>query len=53
MFYLTGTILIVLSLFLLLWAVKDIMKNKKKVSIIILLFLAPIIGPILYFQAKR
>jgi hypothetical protein len=52
MYYLTGTVLIVLSLFLLLWAVMDIKKNRKGFSIILLLLLLPIIGPILYFQFK-
>ncbi len=46
-------VLIALSAFLLVWAISDIIKQKRNRLIILLLLLAPIIGPIIYFQASR
>ncbi len=52
MYYFLGSLLIILSLFLFLWAVADILKKNKNKSLIFLLLLTPIIGPLIYFQKK-
>lgn len=51
-YYLLAGILILLNLVLLTWAIMDIVKNKKNRGLILLLFLTPYIGPIIYFQSK-
>ncbi|MBO7616168.1 MAG: PLDc N-terminal domain-containing protein [Bacteroidales bacterium] len=45
---------LILEIILLVWAIFDIVKYKPKNSIlwIILCFVLPVIGPILYFQLK-
>ncbi len=53
MYYFLGTLLILLSLFLLIWAIVDIIKNNENKSQILLLLLTPIIGPLIYFQNKK
>ena len=52
-YIITGTLLILLSLWLLNWAILDIIKKKRNKSIIILLLIAPIIGPLIYFQITK
>lgn len=49
---LLAAFLLLLSLFLLAWSIADIIKRRKNKSIIVLLLLAPIIGPLIYFQLR-
>ena len=46
-------VLILLALILLAWAINDIISQKQNKVLIPLLLLAPIIGPIIYFQTKQ
>lgn len=48
-----GVLLLLLVLALWIWAVKDIVSNRQNKVLILLLFLAPIVGPLIYFQTKR
>ncbi len=52
-YYIITTVLVILSVFLLGWAINDIIRHKKNKGIILLLILAPIIGPLIYFQTSR
>ncbi len=45
--------LIILSAALLAWAIVDIVRHKRSKVLILLLLLAPIAGPLIYFQASR
>ncbi len=52
MYYILGSILIALYLVLIIWASVDILRSNRNKSMILLLLLAPIVGPIIYFQSK-
>ncbi len=53
MYFILGSILLLLTLILLIWAIIDVFKKGKSKSIILLLLFTPIIGPILYFQNHK
>jgi uncharacterized membrane-anchored protein len=46
-------LLLVLALILLIQAIRDVIKKKRPVYLIVLLLLFPIVGPLLYFQLSR
>ncbi len=52
-YYIITIVLVFLSVFLLGWAINDIIKHRKNKGIILLLILTPIIGPLIYFQTSR
>lgn len=52
MSYFVAGLLLVLGLSLLVWAIVDILVNKKDKSLILLILLAPYVGPLIYFQTK-
>ncbi len=51
-YYILGGILIALDLVLIIWASVDILKSNRNIGLIFLLLLAPVVGPIIYFQSK-
>ncbi len=52
-YYILGGILICLAIILLVLAIRDILLTRRNKMMVFLLILAPIIGPLIYFQSKR
>lgn len=53
-YYILGIVLLVLAAILFIWAVVDILRKKpNRKSLLFLLLMAPIFGPLIYFQTKN
>ncbi len=50
LYYIVGTIFIIINILFVVYAMKDVIKRKKHKGLIFFFILFPIVGPLVYFQ---